>query len=156
VQGLKGLQVRSGRLSGVGRGESTRTGAPASAAVTSSAASRVTREYGPRNHSHSRVSDWLLPPDRLSSISVLAATPGCQIGHTHHTGCRQLVFWLSLPGVRLVTRTIPKQQKSEWSHRPYWKAPIGCMGPTSNCTKCSMGNCSHAYSTLSARHSGTS
>jgi ABC-type multidrug transport system ATPase subunit len=33
-------------------------------------------------------------------------TPGCQIGYMDYTGCHQLnVFWLSLPGVRLVTWT---------------------------------------------------
>jgi hypothetical protein len=40
---------------------------------------------------HSRVSDWSRGPSRLSSSGcVLAVTPGCQIGYTDRTGCRQL------------------------------------------------------------------
>jgi hypothetical protein len=31
---------------------------------------------------------------------------GRQIGHADHTGCHQLAFWLALPAVRVVTRTI--------------------------------------------------
>jgi hypothetical protein len=38
-------------------------------------------------------------------VGKVAVTPGCQIGYMGHTGCRQLVFWLSLPGVRFVTWT---------------------------------------------------
>jgi hypothetical protein len=44
---------------------------------------------------HSRVSDWLHGPYRLSSTGVLTRvvhTPGCQIGYMEHTGCHRLVF----------------------------------------------------------------
>jgi hypothetical protein len=43
-------------------------------------------------------------PTKKNKPAVRVATPGCQIGYMEHTGCHRLVFWLSLLGVRLVTR----------------------------------------------------
>jgi hypothetical protein len=43
----------------------------------------------------------------LTQVGLALHSRGCQIGYVDRTGCRQLVSWLPLPGVRLVTWTIP-------------------------------------------------
>jgi hypothetical protein len=44
-------------------------------------------------------------PSKVSYEKLLVglSLPGVKIGYMDHTGCHQLAFCLSLPGVRLVT-----------------------------------------------------
>jgi hypothetical protein len=74
-----------------------------------------------RSGACARMSDWSPDHTGVPSIErVLVATPnpGVRIGHTDHTGCRQLVVWLSLQS--------RASALDEWPIRAPWCTPCRC------------------------------
>jgi hypothetical protein len=93
-----------------------------------------------RGRRRARVRGGRLLPRPLHGRHARAGRAGC-LGHTH---CHRLVFWLSLPGVRLVTWTVQADIErdswlslpgvaSDWLRGTYYR--LSSTEPCFDCTK---------------------